>query len=108
MDDIRDLKEIEQEFGKLPLGHEVPADPLLEETKFFSEFAPRPVNRQWFQLAKIFNYGPSKMEKFLSLVDKAICESKSDYETVRRKSLEQFYASKKRKRADELAVLFDG
>jgi hypothetical protein len=46
------------------------------------------------------------MQNFMNLIDKAQVELNSDYEKERRKSLENYYNAKKRKRADDLLDLY--
>lgn len=46
------------------------------------------------------------MQNFMNLVEKARIELNSDYEKERRKSLENYYNAKKRKRADDLLDLY--
>jgi len=46
------------------------------------------------------------MQNFMNLIDKAQIELQSDYERDRRKSLENYYNAKKRKRADDLHDLY--
>ena len=101
MDQLTDLREVEKEFGSLPLGHSSPVRELDDEEGKFSQFALKPVNKHWFQLAKVFNYGPSKMANFIEMVHRAVIESTSDFEVERRRSLEEFYKKKKMKRADD-------
>ena len=59
MEEMTDMIAIGKEFGQIPLGNQ--ADRSLEKYGKFSQFQPNPINRNWYNISKFLNFGPTKM-----------------------------------------------
>lgn len=55
-DDFKDLVRIVKEYGQIPLGNVQEPELELEFFRKFSQFAPQPINRHWFTVAKVLDY----------------------------------------------------
>lgn len=96
MDEMTDLIELGKEYGEIELGDR-PPQKLSEKYGKFSQFQPNPINRNWFNMAKFINYGPSKMQTFINIISKATEELDNDLEAERSNHFLKYMVAKRKK-----------